>query len=33
VRPWQRAATGVTYVALAALLAVAMSATYVERGL
>jgi Zn-dependent protease len=30
-RPWQRAAVGVTYVGLAALLAVAMSATHVER--
>ena len=29
--PWQRAVVGVTYVGLAALLAVAMSATHVER--
>jgi Zn-dependent protease len=31
VRPWQRAVVGVTYVGLAATLALAMSATYVER--
>ena len=31
VRPWQRAAVGVTYVGLAALLALAMSATHLER--
>ena len=31
VRPWQRVVTGVTYVGLAAILALAMSATYVER--
>jgi Zn-dependent protease len=30
-QPWQRAVTGVTYVGLAALLALAMSATHVER--
>ena len=31
VRPWQRVATGTTYVGLAALLALAMSATHIER--
>jgi Zn-dependent protease len=31
VKPWQRAVVGVTYVGLAALLALAMSATHVER--
>ena len=31
VKPWQRVATGVTYVGLAALLALAMSGTFVER--
>jgi Zn-dependent protease len=31
VRPWQRAAVGVTYVGLAVALALGMSATYVER--
>ena len=31
VAPWQRVAAGVTYVGLAALLALAMSATFVER--
>jgi Zn-dependent protease len=31
VKPWQRAATGVTYIGLAVLLALAMSATHVER--
>ena len=31
VRPWQRVAVGVTYVGLAAVLALAMSATFVER--
>jgi Zn-dependent protease len=31
IEPWQRAVVGVTYVGLAALLAVAMSATHVER--
>lgn len=31
VRPWQRAAVAVTYLGLAAALALAMSATYVER--
>ena len=31
VKPWQRVATGVMYVGLAALLALAMSGTYVER--
>ena len=31
VTPWQRVATGVTYVGLAALLALAMSATFVDR--
>ncbi len=31
VRPWQRIVTGVTYVGLAALLAVAMSASYIDR--
>jgi Zn-dependent protease len=31
VRPWQRAVVGATYVGLAATLALAMSATYVER--
>jgi Zn-dependent protease len=31
VKPWQRVVTGVTYVALAALLALGMSATHVER--
>jgi Zn-dependent protease len=31
VKPWQRVATGITYVGLAALLALAMSGTYVER--
>ena len=31
VRPWQRAVVAVTYVGLAAALALAMSATYVER--
>ena len=31
VQPWQRAAVGITYVGLAALLALAMSATHVER--
>ena len=33
VRPWQRAVTGLTYLGLAAALAVAMSASYVERDL
>ncbi len=33
VAPWQRAAAGVTYVGLAAVLALAMSATFVERSL
>jgi Zn-dependent protease len=31
IEPWQRAVVGVTYVGLAALLAVAMSATHLER--
>jgi Zn-dependent protease len=31
VKPWQRAVVGVTYVGLAALLALAMSATHLER--
>jgi Zn-dependent protease len=31
IAPWQRAVVGVTYIGLAALLAVAMSATHVER--
>jgi Zn-dependent protease len=31
IEPWQRAVVGVTYVGLAALLGVAMSATHVER--
>jgi Zn-dependent protease len=31
VKPWQRAAVGVTYIGLAVLLALAMSATHVER--
>jgi Zn-dependent protease len=31
IAPWQRAVVGVTYVGLVALLAVAMSATHVER--
>jgi Zn-dependent protease len=31
VAPWQRVVTGVTYVTLAALLALGMSATFVER--
>ena len=31
IRPWQRAAVGVTYVGLAALLGLAMSATHIER--
>ncbi len=31
VRPWQRAAVAVTYLGLAAVLALAMSASYVER--
>jgi Zn-dependent protease len=31
IRPWQRAVVGVTYIGLAALLAVAMSATHIER--
>ena len=31
VRPWQRAVVGVTYVGLAALLAVAMSASHIEK--
>jgi Zn-dependent protease len=31
VKPWQRLATGGTYIALAALLAVAMTATHIER--
>jgi Zn-dependent protease len=31
VPPWQRAVVGITYVGLAALLALAMSATHVER--
>jgi Zn-dependent protease len=31
VKPWQRVATGVTYVGLAAALAVAMHATHIER--
>ena len=31
VRPWQRAVVGATYLGLAATLALAMSATYVER--
>jgi hypothetical protein len=33
VQPWQRAVVGVTYVGLAALLALGMSATFVERSL
>ncbi len=33
VKPWQRAAVAVTYIGLAALLAVAMSATFVERSI
>jgi Zn-dependent protease len=33
VAPWQRAAAGVTYLGLAAVLALAMSATFVERSL
>jgi Zn-dependent protease len=33
VLPWQRAVVGVTYVGLAALLALGMSATFVERSL
>jgi Zn-dependent protease len=31
IEPWQRAVVGVTYLGLAALLAVAMSATHIER--
>jgi hypothetical protein len=31
VKPWQRAVVGVTYVGLAALLALAMTATHLER--
>ena len=31
VKRWQRAVTGITYVGLAAVLALAMSATYIER--
>jgi Zn-dependent protease len=31
IKPWQRVATGVTYVGLAALLALAMSGTYIDR--
>ena len=31
IEPWQRAVVGVTYVGLAALLALAMSATHIER--
>jgi Zn-dependent protease len=31
VKPWQRFATGGTYIAMAALLAVAMTATHIER--
>jgi Zn-dependent protease len=31
IKTWQRAVVGVTYIGLAALLALAMSATYVER--
>jgi Zn-dependent protease len=31
VKPWQRLAAGGTYIALAALLAVAMTATHIER--
>jgi Zn-dependent protease len=31
VKPWQRAVTGVTYIGLAVLLALAMSATHIER--
>ncbi len=31
IEPWQRAAVGVTYVGLASLLAIAMSATHLER--
>ena len=31
IAPWQRAVVGVTYLGLAALLAVAMSATHIER--
>jgi Zn-dependent protease len=31
VKPWQRVAVGTTYVGLAALLALAMSATHIER--
>jgi len=31
IRPWQRAAVGVTYLGLATLLALAMSATHIER--
>ncbi|MDQ3669879.1 MAG: site-2 protease family protein, partial [Actinomycetota bacterium] len=33
VKPWQRATVAVTYIGLAALLAVAMSATFVERSI
>ena len=31
IPPWQRAVVGVTYFGLAALLALAMSATHIER--
>jgi Zn-dependent protease len=31
IEPWQRAVVGVTYVGLAALLGIAMSATHIER--
>jgi hypothetical protein len=33
VRPWQRAAVGVTYLGLAALLVLAMGATHIDRDL
>ena len=33
IRPWQRVATGVTYLGLAAVLVLAMGATFVERDL
>jgi Zn-dependent protease len=33
IRPWQRAVTGATYLGLAAVLALAMAATFVERDL
>jgi Zn-dependent protease len=32
VRPWQRVTVGITYIGLAAFLAIAMSATHIERG-